>query len=77
MNQSQLLDEGAAAELIGMSVSFLRSGRSKGVLGNRTPPPPHFKLGRTIKYARKDLDQWLAERRVDPSARHRASRQAA
>jgi hypothetical protein len=65
-NKPELLDESPAADYIGMSVAFLRSGRCKGVVGNRTPPPPHMKLGRAVKYARTDLDAWLAARRVDP-----------
>lgn len=71
VNKPELLDEGPAADYIDMSAAFLRAGRCKGVVGNRTPPPPHLKIGRAIKYDRRDLDQWLAERRVDPAARHR------
>ncbi|MDA8350933.1 MAG: helix-turn-helix domain-containing protein [Pseudomonadota bacterium] len=67
-----LLTETDAARLIGMSVSFLRAARFRGVLGNRTPPPPHLKLGRTVRYDRRDLEAWIAARRVDPAARHRA-----
>lgn len=73
MSRPELLTEGAAADYIGMSVSFLRMARSRGVLGNRTPPPPHFELGRTIRYNRADLDAWLDGRRVDPAARRAAS----
>ena len=69
VNKPELLDEGPSAEYIGMSIAFLRSGRCKGIVGNRTPPPPYLKLGRSIKYDRRDLDQWLAERRVDPIER--------
>jgi len=65
----ELLDEGPAAAHIGMSVAFLRAGRLKGVVGNRTPPPPHLKLGRAVKYDVRDLDLWLANCRVDPVER--------
>ncbi len=68
-NKPELLDEDPAADYIGMSVAFLRSGRCKGVVGNRTPPPTHLKLGRAVKYSRADLDAWLAARRVDPLKR--------
>ena len=71
-----LLTETDAARLIGMSVSFLRAARFRGVLGNRTPPPPHLKLGRTVRYDRRDLEAWIAARRVDPTARRRASETA-
>lgn len=72
-----LLDEKEAAEYIGMSVPFLQAGRCYGIVGNRTPPPPHLKLGSSIKYARADLDAWLAARRVDPVARKAAARRTA
>ena len=68
-----LLNESDAARLIGMSVSFLRAARFRGVLGNRTPAPPHLKLGRAVKYDRRDLEAWLAARRVDPAARRRST----
>lgn len=71
VNKPELLDEEAAAAYIGMSGAFLRAGRCRGIVGKRTPAPPHLKLGRSIKYSRADLDAWLAARRVDPAARHR------
>lgn len=76
MGRPELLDEFAAAEFIGMSVSFLRAARSRGVLGNRTPPPPHLLLGRTVKYDVADLKAWLSDRRVDPASRLKSSAQA-
>lgn len=76
VTKPELLNEWQAAEYIGMSVAFLRSGRCRGVIGNRTPTPPHFKTGRRVQYARTDLDEWLAARRVDPAARRRATASA-
>jgi hypothetical protein len=69
-----ILDEFAAADHIGMSVQFLRSGRCAGIVGNRTAPPRHLKLGTAVRYRRSDLDSWLAERVVDPAARHARQR---
>ncbi len=46
-----------------MSVAFLRCGRSVGTVGNRTPSPPFLKLGRAVRYDRRDLDEWLAARK--------------
>jgi hypothetical protein len=69
VNKPELMAEQAAADYIGMSVAFLRFGRCHGVLGNRTPAPPYLKLGRAVRYARADLDTWLAARRVDRAAR--------
>jgi hypothetical protein len=67
----EFFDEKQAAAYIRMSVAFLRCGRSRGVTGNRTPTPPHYKKGSRIQYARADLDAWLAERRIDPAARRK------
>jgi hypothetical protein len=69
----ELFDEHPAAEYIGMSVHFLRAGRLHGVVGNRTPPPAYYRIGRSIKYSRADLDAWLAERRVARAAKERAA----
>lgn len=68
---TELVNEAEAAQLIGMSVGFLRAARCRGTLGNRTPPPPHLQLGRAIRYDRRELTEWLAARRVDPAARRR------
>ena len=69
VNKPELMDEGPAADYLDMSVAFLRAGRCHGIVGNRTPTPPYLKIGRSIKYDRRDLDAWLADRRVDPVAR--------
>jgi hypothetical protein len=63
---SRKVDEFAAATHMGVSVSFLRNGRCRGVLGNSTPPPPHLKLGSRVLYDLADLDRWLDERKVQP-----------
>ena len=73
MANPNLLNEVEAADHIAMTVSFLQAGRLHGVVGGRTPPPPHLKLGRSIRYDRRDLDAWLAARRVDPVARKAAA----
>jgi hypothetical protein len=63
------VDESEAAEFIGRSVAFLRVGRCMGDIGNRTPGPAFYKLGRSIQYNKSDLRAWLAEHRVDPGER--------
>lgn len=62
-DKPELLDERESARYISMSPAFLRCGRSTGTVGNRTPSPPFLKLGRAIRYDRRDLDEWLAARR--------------
>jgi len=58
-NQSRALNEKAAAQYIGMSVSFLRKDRMNGLLLSRTPGPRWGKVGRRVVYLREDLDHWL------------------
>lgn len=48
-----------AAAYIGMSQSFLAQSRMDGNRKNRTPAPPFIKIGRSVRYLREDLDQWL------------------
>lgn len=53
------LSEIEAARYIGMSRSFLAQSRMEGQRDNRTPAPPFIKIGRSVRYLRDDLDQWL------------------
>lgn len=60
-----LLTEAEAAVYIGMSPAYLRMDRCRGHVGNRTPGPAWMKLGRAVRYDMRDLNAWLADRRVD------------
>jgi len=68
-NQSRALNEKAAAQYIGMSVSYLRKDRMDGLVDQRTPGPRYAKLGKRVIYLRDDLDSWLEQhvvrRRLD------------
>ena len=59
------LDEKAAANYIGMSVSFLQKDRMNGALPGRTLGPRFAKLGKRVMYLRDDLDAWLEQHLVD------------
>jgi predicted DNA-binding transcriptional regulator AlpA len=48
-----------AAHYTGMSESYFRQSR---VTGN-PDAPPYLKLGRAVRYLRKDLEAWLDARR--------------
>jgi len=61
-HQSRALNEKAAAQYIGMSVSFLQKDRMNGELPGRTPGPRYAKLGKRVVYLREDLDAWLQAR---------------
>jgi hypothetical protein len=64
-----LLNDIEAANHIGVSAAFLRKGRCVGILGHATPPPPHLKIGRAVRYRISDLDAWLSARLIDPAQR--------
>ncbi len=57
-----LLDERAAADHTGKQVRTLQQYRYRG------EGPPYFKIGKTVRYSRRDLDAWLIEHRVQPKA---------
>ena len=58
---SLLLDEKKAAAYLGVSLSYLRKGRSEGSPGGRTPGPPFVRIGdRRVLYRVADLDSWVA-----------------
>ena len=68
-NHPRALNEKAAAQYIGMSVSYLRKDRMDGLVGQRTPCPQYAELGKRVIYLRDDLDSWLeqhiVQRRLD------------
>jgi len=57
----EVLTEIDAAKYIGMSRSFLRQDRMNGIRKNRTAGPRFLKIGRTIRYLKEDLDNWLLQ----------------
>lgn len=64
-NSNAPLKEEAAAEFIGMSVSYLRLSRMRGAT-KCTDAPPFVKIGKAIRYLPRDLDAWLESRRKFP-----------
>ena len=64
MTENPMLTDVEAARYIGMSVAFLRLSRCEGTYGNRTPGPPYYKIGRSVRYKLEDLDAWLQKHRV-------------
>jgi len=55
----EIFTEKEAAAYIGMSRSYLSQDRINGYRVNRTPGPSFLKLGRSIRYRKLDLDEWL------------------
>ena len=60
-SNKQSYTEAEAADYINMSRSFLRHARIDGNRENRTPAPKFIKSGRSIRYMRQDLDDYLAQ----------------
>jgi predicted DNA-binding transcriptional regulator AlpA len=55
----RVLSEIETSQYIGMSRSFLRQARMEGHRDSRTPAPPFIKIGRSVRYLKEDLDNWL------------------
>ena len=60
--KKRCLTEKEAALYIGMSVAFLRKDRAEGKIGKRTPGPRFLKIGKSVRYLKDDLDQWLEKK---------------
>ena len=54
-----------AAKYIRMSRSFLSQYRMNGDRDGRTSGPRCLRLGRSIRYRRQDLDEWLNSKHVN------------
>jgi len=61
----QLVDEKTAAQIIGMSRSFLAKARMTGNLENHLNAPVWIKAGRSVRYAIADLESWIERNRRD------------
>ncbi len=55
-----LVDEKQASKILGVSLSFLRKGRSEGSVRNRTPAPKFVSVGGRCYYRVSDLENWVA-----------------
>lgn len=53
------LTEKEASQYIGMSVGYLQKDRSEGKIKTRTPGPKFLKIGKSVRYLKEELDQWL------------------
>jgi predicted DNA-binding transcriptional regulator AlpA len=58
-DNKRVFSEIETSQYIGMSRSFLRQARMDGNRDNRTSAPPFIKIGRSVRYLKEDLDQWL------------------
>lgn len=56
--------EQEAADYLGVSRSTLRQARMEGPRERRISSPPYVKFGRSVRYLKEDLDQWLSRHRV-------------
>lgn len=60
---SPALKDPEAADYIRMSESWLRQSRMRG----NPEAPPYIKIGKSVRYLKTDLDDWLEKRRhVEP-----------
>ena len=61
--EPRLLREAEAAEFLGMSTRYLRKARYTPSEG--TPGPPFVKLGKSIRYDREDLVEWIQAHKMN------------
>lgn len=59
-----VMNEKEASSYIGMSLSYLQHDRCYGAVANKTPGPVFVKIGKSIRYLKSDLDEWLKQNRV-------------
>ena len=59
-----ILTELEAAEYLGIHQTTLRKGRTRNKAASLGQSLPFVKMGRSVQYLKKDLDQWLEEHRV-------------
>ena len=60
----KFFNEHEAAYYIGMSVSFLRKARADGKICNKDRGPKYLKIGKKVRYVKKDVDEWLMAHQV-------------
>lgn len=71
--ESKWLTPAELAEMLEIPASTIRkwihSGQcGTGPAGEAVPAPPSYKIGRHRRFARSEVEQWLADRRVDPAS---------
>ena len=69
MATDEPLDTKAAALYLGKSISWLKQARCVG----SPAAPPFVKVGRSVRYLRRDLDAFLAGRKFTSTISARAS----
>lgn len=60
-----LLTDKEAAEMLGVSRSWFRTG-GRAELARRGERPPFAKLGKLIRYRDEDLQDWIEAKTVTP-----------
>jgi predicted DNA-binding transcriptional regulator AlpA len=56
-----LLTDKEVADILKVSLSYLRKGRCTGALRNSIPPPKHIKVGRSVRYTWAEIFRWHSE----------------
>jgi len=59
-----VLTEIETSEYIRMSRSFLRHDRANGYRQGHIRGPEFIKIGRSVRYRKKDLDEWIVQNRT-------------
>jgi len=63
MSQPEWINEKIAAEMTGLAVQTFRNWRHWG------KGPAYSKVGRSVRYALRDVQNYFQSRRIDPESR--------
>ena len=66
--EQRLVSETEAAKILGCARITLSRGRSEGPRANRMPVPPYLKIGRSVRYSLDDLERFIENCRITPTA---------
>lgn len=65
--EQRLVDEETAARYLSMSQIWLRKSRCEGARSGHATAPPWIKIGRSVRYDIRDLEDWIDRHRKDSS----------
>lgn len=58
-NQTEYITEREAAAYLNVSMSYLQHKRCEGFLKTKRQGPPYYKIGKSIRYKKNELEEWM------------------
>lgn len=63
---NELIDEAEAAQLVGVAPTTLKAVRLQRLPKNPLRDLPHVRIGRSVRYRRQDIIDWIDAHTVRP-----------